>query len=125
MVAKGVWPTDPRDFVIFSTWFPMADSEGTCVIISKSFSDDYFLPKKGYVRGQIVMSGYIIQPLECVDADDPIFTGFVGSKSGKSKLTLVAHTELGGNLPSSVINMLSCSAPVKIFTALEKVATKS
>jgi hypothetical protein len=43
---------------------------------------------------------------------------------GGCKVTLTAHTELGGILPSSVINMLSTTAPMKILTAINAVTTK-
>jgi hypothetical protein len=33
-------------------------------------------------------------------------------------VTLIAHTELGGSLPASVINMLSTAAPLKMMATL-------
>ena len=40
------------------------------------------------------------------------------------KVTLVAHTELGGSLPASVINMLSTQAPVKMLAAIGVIVKK-
>ncbi len=116
MVCKGIWPTAPRDFVVCSSWMELPD--GSLLIFSRSAPDDFCGPKNGFVRGTVQVSGYWIQPLDTIP-DDPLANQFKGGSSSGCKVTLLAHTELGGTLPSSVINMLSTSAPLKIFTAVE------
>jgi hypothetical protein len=105
--AKGVWPTDPRDFLFVTSW--QALSDGSFVIVSRSVSDDICGQKKGYVRGFVQVSGYHIQQ-----------TGNPEDGSGVCTVTLLAHTELGGSLPATVINLLSVSAPLKIMQSIEK-----
>jgi hypothetical protein len=109
MKAKGVWPTDPRDFIVCTSWQALTD--GSVVIVSRSASDDLRPQKKGYVRGFVQVSGYRIEPL----------TSSVAHSS--CRVTLMAHTELGGSLPATVINLLSVSAPLKIMQSVEKYAT--
>ena len=83
----------------------------------------------GYVRGYIPVSGYWLQPvpsgapllgLDPNSADD---SGEIDENAPFTdvRLTLTAHTELGGSLPTSVINMLSCSAPVKVLSAIKEI----
>lgn len=43
---------------------------------------------------------------------------------GSCKVTLTAHTELGGTLPSSVINMLSTAAPLKMMSAISEIVKR-
>lgn len=38
------------------------------------------------------------------------------------KVTLVAHTELGGTLPASIVNMLSTTAPLKMVQAIRELS---
>ena len=104
MCFKGIWPTAPRDFVVSTTWFEDPE-DNSLYIVSRSASDDYCPQQKGYVRGHINISGYWIQPI---------------ARDGKDsyRMTLVAHTELGGTLPSSVVNMLSTSAPLKMLATI-------
>lgn len=80
----------------------------------------------GYVRGYIPVSGYWLQP---VPAGAPLLglnprdqvDDFGDAPLTDVRLTLTAHTELGGSLPTSVINMLSCSAPVKVLSAIKEI----
>lgn len=61
-------------------------------------------PVSSHVRGQIMMSGFFVIP----------------SKDG-CMVYLVAHIDLGGSLPSSIINMLSYSAPVKTLNKVKAI----
>lgn len=97
---KGIWPTAPRDFVVCTTWVQRPD--GSILVVSRSASDDYCPQQKGYVRGFIQVSGYHLIPTD----------------NGETDVVLCAHTELGGTLPSSVVNMLSTSAPVKMLQTI-------
>ena len=120
---KEVWPTAPRDFVVCASWQQMAD--GSVLIVSRSVPDTLCAQEKPYVRGFLQVSGYLLQPY---DADRPIplqltcaTGGFLAP--GECKVTLLNHTELGGTLPASVINVLSTSAPLKILSSLSAIVS--
>ena len=68
---------------------------------------DLVPPQEGFVRASLTISGYVIDELE----DCP----------NGSKLTMCAHSDLGGQLPSSIINALSVNAPIKVLTAISEV----
>ena len=102
LLYKGVWPTSPRDFAVITTWNDLAD--GSILISSKSAPDEICPLKQGYVRGVIKVSGYHIKPLP--------------HDSKTCEVTLCAHTDLGGSLPSSLINALSSVAPMKQLSAI-------
>jgi hypothetical protein len=109
MCFKAIWPTAPRDFAVLTTWAENAD--GSLFIVSRSAPDDIRGQEKGFVRGTIHISGYYVQPYGCCDSDAELLPEHC-------KFTLVAHTELGGTLPVSVINMLATAAPLKILSAI-------
>ena len=103
MKFKAIWPTAPRDFIACTTW--SEDDDGSILISTRSASNDYCPPKRDYVRGNIVVSGYKLTP----------------RTQGGCDLCLIAHTELGGTLPVSIINMLSATAPFKMLTAMKEI----
>ena len=70
----------------------------------------------GYVRGYIHVSGYWIKPLSTSSEGDGSCTD--------CKLTLAAHTELGGSIPSSIINVLSSTAPMKLLSTVKEIMKK-
>ena len=109
MCFKAIWPTAPRDFAALTTW--AENEDGSLFIVSRSAPDDIRGQEKGFVRGTIQISGYYVQPYGCCDSDAELLPEHC-------KVTLVAHTELGGTLPVSVINMLSTAAPLKILSAI-------
>ena len=102
MKFKAIWPTAPRDFIACTTWSETED--GVILISTKSACNDYFPPKRDYVRGNIVVSGYRLIP----------------RAQGGCDVCLIAHTELGGTLPVSIINMLSATAPFKMLSAIKE-----
>ena len=91
---------------MLATWNELAD--GSLLISSKSVPDQFCPPKKGFVRGTLKCSGFHIKPL-------PSSTAAGGERC---ELTLCAHADLGGSLPSSMINMLSSVAPFKQMSAI-------
>ncbi len=138
---KGIWPTAPREFVLLSSWAELSD--GSLLIFSRSPAPEETgaaatrsktgslnplaaalmeTPSKGYVRGSVVVSGYHIQPIAPMigSPSKKVGTEAKGS-SAACRVTLVAHTELGGSLPSSVINSLATGAPVKLLQGLSAV----
>lgn len=115
---KEVWPTTGRDFVVCASW--RKNEDGTVSIVSRSVPDKYCAQDKAYVRGFLQVSGYLLEPY---NADSPVSVPAACSSSGvlspgECKVTLLNHTELGGTLPASVINVLSTSAPMKILASL-------
>ena len=68
------------------------------------------------------ISGYFIQPRDTLSPAEQATTD---CPLDGCKVTLTAHTELGGNLPSSVINMLSTAAPLKMLTAIGDLVSSS
>lgn len=105
MKFKGIWPTAPRDFVVLTTW--SEHSDGSVWISSKAAPDGYFPLKSEYVRGNIVFSGYVLR-----------------QRGNDCDITLIAHTELGGTLPVSIINMLSATAPFKMLVGIRAITAK-
>ena len=115
MMFKAVWPTAPRDFIACTTWVEMDD--GSIMIATRSAPDELCPEQKPYVRGFIQLSGYLIQPHTALPKGS-------GVPPGSCKITLTAHTELGGTLPVSVINMLSTNAPLKLLASVGDLAKK-
>ena len=187
---KPVWPTAPRDFLCCTTWkqFP----NGSILICTRSAPECVLPPQKGYVRGSIRISGYLIEPMECLLESDRESKSGSESKSGGGsgsrsqsrrdsgsgtgrekdggresdsqylhsthkgdsqylqsqsqsqlqlqngsggevrsgseckgcRVTLTAHTDLGGSLPPTVINMLSTAAPLKMMAAIADIVAR-
>jgi START domain len=115
MTFKAIWPTAPRDFIACTTWTELDD--GSIMVATRSAPDELCPQVKGYVRGTIQLSGYWIQPHETLKGDPSVPPGHI-------KVTLTAHTELGGTLPVSVINMLATAAPLKLLSALGDLVKK-
>jgi hypothetical protein len=107
---KPVLLTSPRDFLTCTTWRERSD--GSLIVCTRTVPNSLMGPQKGFVRGTIIVSGYLIQPAELLRKDDPCF----GSRG--CKVTVVAHTELGGSLPAPVINLLSTTAPQKMMRTI-------
>lgn len=99
--AKPVFPTTARDFVVCSTR-TVLDERKSVVITTKSIEHPDVVPeRRTHVRANMHISGYLIEQL-----DD-------GSSS--CKVTLICHTNLGGSVPSALINTFSTSAPLKLM----------
>ncbi len=125
---KAVWPTAPRDFVISTTWEEQAttsssSADAAIIVATTSVSDDVCPPQKGFVRGSIAISGYYIVPYSATTSasSNPSIALL---KEGECLLTLTAHSNLGGSLPASLINMLSTTAPLKIMNAIAAILQK-
>lgn len=68
------------------------------------------------------MSGYNIRPGE----HEPEPGSGVESRSDPicSSLTLLAHSDLGGSVPASIVNMLSTKTPIKHLLKIQEVLLK-
>lgn len=70
------------------------------------------------VRGKLHISGYIIRPIPPPsDAD-------ANANEVWSEVSLVAHSELGGNIPTSLVNKFAIPAPAKMVHNIKKMALK-
>ena len=67
----------------------------------------------GYVRGKIHVSGYLVHPNDNQYGID-----------GGCTVTMVSHIDLGGNIPTSMLNMLSASAPLKLMRAIQAIVAR-
>jgi hypothetical protein len=109
MSFKGIWPTAPRDFVLCTTLScdEVLHGKTRSYVTSISAWSDLLPPQRGFVRGTLMISGYVIEEVE-------------GSPHS-ARVTMCAHSDLGGQLPSSLINALSVNAPIKILTAISEI----
>ena len=116
MAFKAIWPTAPREFLLCSTYEELPD--GTLLVCTRSpdpeVGEDILSPADGYVRGRLQISGYYIEPYATLQQPGDV-------PPDGCRITLTAHSELGGTLPSSVINMLSTAAPLKILQQIAKI----
>ncbi|RLN67756.1 hypothetical protein BBJ28_00015514, partial [Nothophytophthora sp. Chile5] len=103
--SKGVFPVAGREFVVVTHSTTLED--GRVVIATRSIPVDDVEPLEGYVRGNNLVSGYIIE--EHKDEDGKVYCD----------VTLIAHADLAGYIPATVVNMLGTSATVKILENLE------
>ena len=87
------------------------------MIATRGAPDAVYPPQKGFVRGFVQISGFWIQPVETLRDEPEAQVKYAGG----CKLTLTAHTELGGTLPASVINLLSTSAPLKLLASVDQI----
>jgi hypothetical protein len=120
---SGIWPTAPREFVVLSTRKNLPD--GSCLVCTRSPVNNLEIQAetKGYVRGSLNVSGYHLQPFESFQDDKrPKDLQAVGP--GSCRVTLVSHVDLGGSLPSSIVNRLSTSAPVQLLNAIQSSCVK-
>jgi len=136
--AKGVWPTSPRDFVVLSGivsfaearrrgWLqgPVAgDEEGSYIVASRSA--DELLPLLDRASATAAES-QALQKLAKSDASASCVrgmlnvSGFILRKVGATtELTMIAHAELNGSLPSALINKFAISTPAKMVQAIQK-----
>ena len=109
MSFKGIWPTAPRDFVLCTTMVCDEKSEDKTrsFVTSISAWPDLLPLQRGYVRGTLLISGYVMEAVE--------------GNPNSTRITMCAHSDLGGQLPSSIINALSVNAPIKILTAISEI----
>ena len=117
MCYKPVWPTAPRDFLCCITWTDLED--GSILICSRAVPNKFMKTQEEYVRGSVDVTGYWIQPCDQLDKDDPHY--MPSSTSPGCKVTLAVHTDLGGTLPTWIINLLITEAPIKILTNIARI----
>jgi len=107
--AYGIMFTSPRDFCVATTIKYMEN--GQVIIATRSVLCDQCEPRYGYVRATMILSGYIITPVE--------------GEPNKCTVALIAHMDFGGYLPATVIKYIGLSAPIKIIERLQEMAAES
>jgi hypothetical protein len=115
ILFKGIWPTSPRDFVACTTRRTYKD--GSVIIATRTPNSNVYPDVKSHVRGTIKVSGYLIQPSEAVGDLALVPKGHV-------RIQLQAHSELGGSLPTGIINSLSSAAPMKIVNTIADILSR-
>ena len=103
VTAKSVMFTTARDFSVVSTF--REEASGRLLIATRSV--EYVPARKGYVRATIHISGYVVTP-HATDAN-------------MCELSVIAHMDLGGNLPAMVVRYLGLSAPIKLIEKIRDV----
>jgi hypothetical protein len=109
ITSKGQFPIYGREFLVVTYATTLED--GRVVIATRSVDVADVAPLEGYVRANNYISGYIIEEFK---EDD-----------GKAYcvVTLLAHADLAGYIPPSIINMLGTSSTVKVLENLETIVT--
>lgn len=103
---KPVWPTAPRDFSLLSSWGCLED--GSAYLVSRSVEHPDVPEMRGFVRGIVMMCGFLMVP----------------SPQGGCTLTMLVHTELGGNLPVAIVNKISIREPANVVAKLFKLTNR-
>uniref|UniRef100_K3WTW4 START domain-containing protein n=1 Tax=Globisporangium ultimum (strain ATCC 200006 / CBS 805.95 / DAOM BR144) TaxID=431595 RepID=K3WTW4_GLOUD len=110
LATRAIFPVSAREFVIvtYATTLP----DGRMIIASRSLPLEGVQLTDGAVRGITVISGYIIEEVK--------------SASGKPccDVTLLAHADLAGYIPSKIVNLLGTSTTVKILANLQTVVER-
>ena len=109
ITSKGQFPIYGREFLVVTYATTLED--GRVVIATRSVNVTDVPPLEGYVRANIYVSGYVIEEVKETNGDVYCV------------VTLVAHADLAGFIPSSIINMLGTSSTVKVLKNLEKIVT--
>ncbi|KAF0714196.1 Aste57867_3992 [Aphanomyces stellatus] len=104
--AKPVFPTRARDFVVLTVQTTDAKDDDAAIVIATRSIHHCDVPDdaKHFVRGATLLSGYILRVVNDHTCD----------------LTLIAHLDLGGNIPASLINLLAVDSPIKLVKRLQE-----
>ena len=95
LLYKPVWPTSPREFSVMSVSGQF--DKQTWVEAGISVQDPRIPQEKGYVRGELIVGGYVIRSVP----DNPEL----------SEVTYAAQVDLKGSIPTFVVNKITESQP--------------
>ena len=131
---KPIWPTAPRDFSLLCSWGKLDD--GSAYLVNRSVEHPDCPEVKGFVRGILMMCGFLVVPDVRPSSSSNSSNSNSNSNSSTNNsnqannaaaecrsctLTMVVHTELGGNLPVSIVNKISTGAPAMVSAKLQKI----
>ncbi|RLN85185.1 hypothetical protein BBJ28_00009609 [Nothophytophthora sp. Chile5] len=105
--AKPVMFTTARDFCVVSTY--RNEPDGRVLIATRSV--EHLALRKGFVRATILISGYVVVPHP--------------TNPNMCEMSVVAHMDLGGNLPAMVVRYLGLSAPIKLVEKIHEITLSS
>jgi hypothetical protein len=109
---KALWPYAVRDIVIMTCW--TENEEDGSILISSISPPTSFYPanecknKKDSVRAVVMSSGALIRPLD-------------KSVGGGCAVTFLTHCDVGGSVPSSLLNYYSTGVPVEFITNIKNI----
>ncbi len=116
---RAIWPTRPRDFVIKSTWEEFAD--GSVVLATHSVDHPDCPESPTYTRGKMFMCGFVIVPRSLEGYPDVQLSSPDSLQiQPSSEITMYAHTDLGGNIPDSILNRLSKKPAYRVLRKIQK-----
>ncbi|CAH0475186.1 unnamed protein product [Peronospora belbahrii] len=107
VTAKSVMFTAARDFSVVSTFHE--ETSGRLLIATRSV--EHVPERKGYVRAIILISGYVVTPHP--------------TNPNMCDISVIAHMDLGGNLPAMVVRYLGLSAPIKLVEKIHEVTLRA
>jgi StAR-related lipid transfer protein 10 len=105
--AKSPGPISNRDFVNQRVWRADAD-KGEWLIINWSVQHDDYPEKKGFVRAQSILSGYMMRR----------------SANGGTDFTFVSQTDPKGWIPTWVVNSVTGKLAPRVAKMLHEVTQK-
>ncbi len=110
--SKRVFPTQARDFVVVVSASRVSGMlvdastdrlpDGSMVLVSTSVTHAEVPEKSGCVRGDLIVSGFVLVPLP----------------DGSTDVTAIFHSDLKGYAPSTLVNALANSVPVNLMKSL-------
>jgi len=106
---KGIFPTAPRDVLYVAYWEKDNSEEDTYYVVAYSTERDDVPVKKGYVRMNLILGGWILRP----DKNNP-------QESMCFNLSMV---DLNGDIPKVIVETIASGQPKSIFT-MTKVISK-
>ena len=102
MAFKRIWPVKARDVGVEG--FIRYEPDTKVVHLYSHNNEEYFPPRKGFVRIKKLYSHWTLTPVE----------------SGGTRVELESFADMGGRLPSWIVNMAAKGAPQKTFDGLRK-----
>jgi len=114
MLYKPIWPTSPRDFVVYTykRLLKPGNKKSGYVIASQSVLSDTCPATKKRCRGTIFHFGYTLEPFKLPNGKDG------------TQVRMCAHMDLAGGMPASIINFLSSSQPFGVMLKLQDIAIR-
>jgi hypothetical protein len=99
MISVAKWPVAARDFV--ARIVVRDDATGGAVVVGKSTKalDAEFPVTKGCVRGSVLNSGFLVEPLS----------------AGSCRVTYVVSLDLCGWVPTSIVNKVMQEEPLALI----------
>jgi hypothetical protein len=91
---KAVWPTSPRDFCTVRGVARLAD--GTIIAAGKSVTHPRCPEGNGFVRGNVHMAGFVLQPLS----------------PSSTQVIYLSNADVKGSLPTAIVNKVSMEQPM-------------